>query len=94
MHCAVCVCVCECLQFELLCEDVSCVLLDGWCVVNCQSLRQPLAVYVVCGVKTQNIERTGDRAEHLKHLKHMKHVKHTALTQWWTTEGNQRVRDT
>lgn len=63
--------VCLYVQFELLCEDVSCVLFDGWCVINSQALCQPLAAYLVHRVKTQNIQWAGHWTEHLKHLKHM-----------------------
>lgn len=52
-------------------EDVCCVLFDGRCAINCQTLRQPLAAYLVLRVKTQDIQRTGHWTKHLKHLKHI-----------------------
>lgn len=58
------------LQFDLLYEDVSRVLFDSRCIINCQTLRQALAAYLVHRVKTQNIERAGHWTEHFKHLKH------------------------
>lgn len=55
----------------MLYEDVSCVLFDSRCEINCQSLCQPFAAYLVHRVKTQNIQRTGHGTKHLKHLKHI-----------------------
>lgn len=55
-------------QSELLCQDEACVLFDGRCVINSHTLRQPSAAYLLCRVKTQNIQRTGHWTKHLKHL--------------------------